>query len=132
MTRRRNPETALQCTVVEHLHVRGIPGLIYWHTPNGGYRSKSEAAIFKAMGVKAGVSDLLLFHAGRLYCLELKVQGGRLSEEQRAFITDMDHAGAHTALVTGVDAALATLEGWGLLKADLNMKGILRNLDAAE
>ena len=28
-----------------------------YHIPNGGYRSRIEAAIMKAMGVRAGVSD---------------------------------------------------------------------------
>jgi hypothetical protein len=89
---------------------------MFWHTPNGGYRSKYEAVTFKAMGVKAGVSDLILFHTGKLYCLEIKAKGGRASDEQLAFISDVDRAGAYTALATGLDACLATLEAWGLLK----------------
>ena len=116
MPRRRNPETAIQCTVVKHLHTRAVPGLMWWHTPNGGYRNKSEAVLLKAMGVKAGVSDLIFFHTGQLYCLEIKAQGGRASEEQLAFIADVDRAGACTALATGLDACRATLETWGLLK----------------
>jgi VRR-NUC domain len=113
---RRSPETAIQCTVVQHLNARAVPGLLFWHTPNGGYRSKYEAVTFKAMGVKAGVSDLILFHTGKLYCLEIKAKGGRASDEQLAFISDVDRAGAYTALATGLDACLATLEAWGLLK----------------
>lgn len=31
-----------------------------YHVPNGGKRSKSEAARFRAMGVKAGVPDIFL------------------------------------------------------------------------
>ena len=104
--------------------------MLYWHTPNGGFRSKSEAKLFKEMGVLAGVSDLLLFRSGKLYCLELKAQGGRASEEQLRFIADIDREGAYTALASGVDAALATLEAWGLLKPSVTMKGILQGLEA--
>jgi hypothetical protein len=125
MSRKRNPETAIQCTLVDHLKARGIPGLMWWHTPNEGYRTKSEAARLQAMGVLPGVSDLLLFHAGKLYCLELKAQGGRASEDQLAFVGAMDRAGAYTAIATGLDRALATLEAWGLLRGS-SVKDILR------
>lgn len=131
MSRKRTPETAIQCTVIQHLQVRGVPGLLYWHTPNGGYRSKTEAAMFKAMGVKAGVSDILLFHDHRLYCLEIKAQGGRASEEQLAFIADIDRAGAFTALATGLDACLATLEAWKLIRPNVTMRGIVDRLESA-
>ena len=125
MSRKRSPETAIQCTVIQHLQTRAVPGVIYFHTPNGGYRGKTEAAQFKAMGVLAGVSDLILFHAGKLYCLELKAQGGRATEEQMAFIQAMERQGAFTAIATGLDRALATLEAWGLLRGS-SVKDILR------
>jgi len=132
MSRRRNPETALQCTVVQHLLLRGVKGLVFFHVPNGGFRNKSEAALLKAMGTRAGVSDLILVHGGKFFALELKAQGGRASEEQLAFIADIDREGAYTALATGVDAALATLEAWGLIKPSVTMRGILENVEAAQ
>ena len=128
MTRRRNPETAIHCTIVQHLLLRGVKGLVFFHVPNGGFRNKSEAALLKAMGVHAGVSDLILVHGGKFFALELKAQGGRASEEQLRFIADIDREGAYTALATGVDAALATLETWGLLRPSVTMKGILQRL----
>lgn len=131
MTRRRNPETAIHCTVVQHLRSRGVAGMVWWHTPNGGYRSKSEGALFKAMGVRAGVADIVLFHQSKLYCLEIKAQGGRASEEQLGFISEIDRAGAYTALATGLDACLATLESWGLIKPSITMRGILEHVERA-
>lgn len=128
---KRTPEEALHCTVVQHLQIRGVPGLLFWHTPNGGYRTKSEASRFKAMGVRAGVSDLILFHRGRLFCLEIKAQGGRASEEQLAFIHEIDAAGAFTALATGLDACLATLESWGLIKPAVTMRDIAQRVASA-
>ncbi len=38
------------------------------HIPNGGARSKAEAGILKAMGVKAGMPDLVLPIATSKYC----------------------------------------------------------------
>lgn len=118
MTRRANPETAIQRAVVQHLHARGVPGLVFFHVPNGGYRSKVEAAQFKGMGVRAGVSDLILVHADKFYALELKAPGGRATAAQLEFISDIDRAGAFTALAEGLDAALRTLEAWGLLRGE--------------
>lgn len=112
----RRPEQKLQQTVVLHLQARGVPGLVFWHTPNGGRRTSVEGAIFKSMGVRAGVSDLILVRAGKIFALELKAEGGRATEAQMEFISDIDRAGAFTALVEGLDAALATLEAWGLLR----------------
>ncbi len=34
----RRPEQALQKAVVQHLRIRGVPGLVFFHVPNGGHR----------------------------------------------------------------------------------------------
>jgi hypothetical protein len=130
MARRKNPEAQIQRAVVQHLKTRGVPGLVYFHVPNGGSRGKVEASIFKAMGVRAGVSDLILVHESKIYALELKAEGGRASEAQMQFLSEIDRAGAYTAMPTGLDAALATLEAWGLLKPAVTMRTILQGLEA--
>lgn len=66
------------------------------HIPNGGKRSKSEAARFKAMGVKPGVSDIFLpvarggYHG--LY-IELKARDGRVSTKQKEFLESVRREG---------------------------------------
>lgn len=120
----KRPEQDIQRAVIQHLRQRGMPGIVYWHTPNGAfYGGKRNAkgvaiqgAIMSGLGVRAGVADLIAVHAGKIYALELKAPGGRASEAQMQFISDIDRAGAFTALVEGLDAALATLEAWGLLR----------------
>lgn len=116
--RRRSarPEDTIQRAVVQHLRMRGAPGLVFVHVPNGGKRKPIEAAIFKGLGVRAGASDLLLWHNSRSYALELKAEGGRATEAQLQFISDMNAAGAFACTVEGLDRALKTLETWGLLK----------------
>lgn len=60
------------------------------HIPNGGKRSKSEAARFKAQGVKAGVPDIFLpcarggYHG--LYIELKRTKGGKLSAAQKEWI----------------------------------------------
>lgn len=111
----RRPEDAIQKAIFQHIRARGAPGLVAWHTPNGGKRKPIEAAIFKSMGVRAGVSDIIAVHQGKIFALELKAEGGRPTETQLEFIADIGRAGAFTAIATGLNQALATMEAWGLL-----------------
>lgn len=63
-------------------------GVLWCHVPNGGKRTATEAKIFRGLGVKAGVPDLLVFTPPPAYwsvglAIELKrEQGGRVTEEQ--------------------------------------------------
>jgi hypothetical protein len=116
MRRRRSPEGAIQSAVFAHLRARGAPGLFAFHPANGGYRKPIEAAILKGLGVVAGVPDVIIIHNGRVFCLELKAEGGRATDKQLACIAALRDAGALCSIAEGLDAALATLEAWGLLK----------------
>lgn len=56
----------------------------YFHVPNGGLRSKREAARFAGMGVKSGIPDLvLLMPDGHVIFIELKVTGNYLQRTQK-------------------------------------------------
>jgi hypothetical protein len=55
--------------------------------------SKSRAGMLRACGHKAGVPDILLFHDGRTYGIELKFAKGRLSAVQKATHEKMTAAG---------------------------------------
>lgn len=113
---RQRPEQQVHRAVVQHLRQRGAPGVVFIHVPNGGKRKPIEAAIFKSLGVRAGASDLLLWHNRKSFALELKAQGGKPTEAQIEFLADMEKAGAFTCLAEGLDPALAALEEWGLLR----------------
>lgn len=132
MPRRNQPEAAIQKAVVQHLRARAVPGLCWFHVPNGGKRNPREAAIFKALGVKAGVPDLLLFHNHRFFALELKSTRGRMSPAQTDFMAQWRVAGGYFAQVNSLDMALRVLEGLGLLKPAVTMRSICEGLGAAE
>ena len=114
--RRRQPETQLQRAVLEHLRWRGVPGLFVFHYPAGGWRTPTEAAILKGLGVTPGIPDLLILHQGKLHALELKSARGRLTTVQAQTQHHMRVAGALTATAIGIDEALERLEAWGLLR----------------
>jgi len=112
----RRPEQQAHQALVMHLRQRGVPGLVFLHPANGGWRRPVEAAIFKSLGVRAGAPDLLIYYAGRSYALELKAPGGKATENQLKFLDDLDAAGVITCISEGLDAALSVLEAWGLLR----------------
>lgn len=126
--RRVQPETQIQRAVVDHLRARGVDGLVFWHTPNGAFYGAGKnfndkaarGAIMKRLGVRAGVSDIIAFHSGKLFCLELKAKGGRATEFQLQFLSDMDKQGAFTCCAEGLDQAVNILTAWGLLRFDRN------------
>ena len=82
---------------------------LIFHIPNGGARSKTEAARFKAEGVKAGVPDLFLpvprdtFHG---LFIELKrLRGGRVSDEQKTWIAALQAQGYRVEVCKGWKSA---------------------------
>ncbi len=87
-----------------------------FHCPNGGARRPIEGAILKGLGVVAGVPDIIAIKDGRTYGLELKAPGGRLSDNQLATHSAMLEAGVQVATADSLDAALALLEGWKILR----------------
>lgn len=89
------------------------------HIPNGGKRSKSEAARFKAQGVKAGVPDIFLpcarggYHG--LYIELKRTKGGKLSAAQKEWIDALRGQGYKVIVCYGFDEAreviISYLEG---------------------
>jgi hypothetical protein len=116
VSRRSQPEQAIQRAVVQHLQARAAPQTYWFHVPNGGSRRPIEGAMLKALGVRAGVPDMLLICNGRTYGLELKAENGRVTDAQRLAHEEMRAAGAAVAVAVGVDEALDVLRQWGLLR----------------
>jgi hypothetical protein len=115
-SRRRRPEQQLQRAVLQHLELRSAPNVYWFHVGNGGWRTPIEAKVFKSLGVKPGVPDLILIRGGKTYGLELKADKGRLTPVQATAHVLMRAAGAEVEVAVGIDAALRTLEAWRLLK----------------
>jgi hypothetical protein len=116
MRRRQRVEQGIHKAIVSHLKARAAPGVVFLHPANGMARSPIEGAILKGVGVAPGAPDLLLWHDGQSFALELKSETGRTSEEQLAMLDRLSKAGVFTAVAHGVDRALAVLESWQLLK----------------
>ena len=86
-----------QVALFREMHLRGCTDPRWrqaFAIPNGGLRSKRTAARLKAEGVKAGVPDIFLPVSVGIWSglfVEMKrTKGGRLSDEQREFINNLD------------------------------------------
>jgi hypothetical protein len=112
--RDRNAEAKRQAAIVEF--VRWVaPHIIVWAVPNGGYRTKAEAARLKWTGVLAGVLDLTLaLPAGRSAFWETKTPKGRLSDDQLAVIEQLKALGHSWAVVLSIDDARRELARLGI------------------
>ncbi len=88
-----------------------LPDGAAWTTLEpGGYRTKAEAGIAKARGVKAGWPDVLIVFKGRAVFFELKAPKGRLSAAQKAVHERLRLAGAVVYTVRSLDELAAFLE----------------------
>lgn len=118
-----NRETPLHKAAVAFL-LRALPGdACFFHCPNGGARDGFEAKILREMGVIAGVWDLMIFHGGRFFMIEMKppkcpITGaakGYLSPEQKGFRAVMERAGlAGAAVAYSVDDVERALRAFGI------------------
>lgn len=88
MARTSHPESKLQIQCVTWFRYQ-YPYLapLFFAVPNGGSRDKREAAIMKAEGITAGVSDLILnIPAGAYTQLDIEMKSGsRQSEAQKRY-----------------------------------------------
>lgn len=82
---------------------------LMYHIPNGGKRSASEAARFKAEGVKSGVPDIFLPvpRGGKhgLYIEMKRQKGGSVSDNQEDWIGKLREQGYQVEVCKGWEAA---------------------------
>jgi hypothetical protein len=86
--------------------------LVFFHIPNGGWRTKQSASKFKAMGVLPGVSDYFIVRKAGDYnglWLEFKTAKNSLSLAQKAFISAVQREGYKAQVVRSVKEAIQVI-----------------------
>lgn len=84
-----------------------------FHPPNGGKRSKAEAGLFKAQGVKAGVQDIFIdqprgaYHGLRIELKATPPHDAAVTDTQKGWALRSNAAGYHAVICKGFDAAVA-------------------------
>jgi VRR-NUC domain len=111
------PETRLQRDIRMYLRVRGYRSV---HVPNGSVLAgdATKRAIqmnaLKRDGLMPGFPDLLVYAPdGRVGHIEVKCEGGKVSETQKDVRRWMDEWGHKYAVCRSLEDVAETLEGWG-------------------
>jgi VRR-NUC domain-containing protein len=109
-----NAEARIQASIVEWARI-SAPDLLVFAVPNGGLRSKSEAARMKWTGTLAGVPDLAIIGpGGRAFFVEIKTPGGRLSDAQQTIVKRLILLGTPFAIARCIDDMRDAFKRWGL------------------
>lgn len=67
------------------------------------------------MGFRSGVSDIIIFHNERAYCLELKKPGGKQLDSQILFSKNVRKVGVEYGTAHDWDEVVWCLEKWNIL-----------------
>lgn len=116
------PEADLQIQVADLLRIQEAPrGFLFFSCANEAMgRAKTGAGIgrmarLKRMGLRSGVADLVIVKDGKVYFLELKSPGGRMSQKQEEFSIDAMEVGAFYGLASSFDMAVKILKSWQII-----------------
>lgn len=114
----RHNESRLQtaCVTWFRMKHRNLAKLIF-AVPNGGARSKIEAAIMRGEGVTAGVSDLILLVARGGFnglCIEMKTEsrGSRQSDDQKAWQALVEAQGYKYIVCRSLDQFMSEINNY--------------------
>lgn len=110
---RNHPEQDLQKTVAAFLDVSLPEDAVYTAINPVPGKSRAAAGLSKAMGMKAGILDILIVWRCGIYFIELKAKGGKTSKEQEQMIMRLSNAGAHCAVSNSLDGVVGHLITWG-------------------
>lgn len=121
-------EKQIQCAVAVILDKLGV---LWCHVPNEGKRNVISGARLRAAGMKRGVPDIfiysgvdnpeqkLLFENHRGVAIELKrTKGGRLTDHQKQWLSDLSDAGWYTATCHGYTDTIDLLKKLGFLNTE--------------
>jgi hypothetical protein len=112
--RDNNREAREQAGIVSYIRTVA-PDLVVFHVPNGGWRTGAEAARFRWLGVLAGIPDLCIVgRDGAVRFIEIKAQGGRLSEAQRVMRDRLVAMGVPYVVARSIDDVRRVFAIWGI------------------
>lgn len=115
-------ESVIQVSIVNYLSmICRQYGFLFFSVPNESITSGKTGKDFgrainlKKMGVLPGVSDLVIGHNGKMYCLEVKNENGKQSTRQKNFEQWCAECGIPYVLVRSVDDVHEALKEWGIV-----------------
>ncbi len=111
MARREDPELTLQKVVMRYLALALPKDAFMTAFPaEGGAGGFRRGQRMKASGLVPGCPDIWIVWSGRLFCIELKSDTGRVSDKQEACIAALSRAGVDTYICRSLDQVQLSLE----------------------
>lgn len=107
-------EQRFHIEVVQYLNIALTRATFFLHVANQRRCTPQEGALLKKLGLKAGVPDLILIHAGRAHGIELKSETGRVTPDQRATHEALRDAGVTVAVARTLQEVGDLLQAWGV------------------
>ena len=106
-------EAQLQTSIVQALQMRGAFAFSVPNEALGQIHARAghgRMAMLKAMGLRSGVSDLVVLLPGRVVFMEVKTATGRQSDAQRDFQALVTALGHQYAVVRSVEDAVHCID----------------------
>jgi len=120
-TKPTQSEDALHRAVVDYLN-RALPkDALLHHSPNEGLHKPQYRAKQLAKGMRPGWPDIQILYQGRLICIELKTQAGRVSRKQRGLHEEIVLAGGVVTIIRSLEEVEHFLSQLMSLKASLTL-----------
>ncbi len=122
MAKHKHTEVKVQIAIAQFLAWNEDSAIwTYFAVPNGELRDKVAAAKIKAMGGRAGVSDIVIDHKGRITYVEVKTDDGQMSKPQESWAFNCRKRGVEYHIVRSVDDMEGVLKHLGIpIKAKIS------------
>lgn len=119
MNKRNNPyykylgaEDKIQASIVQYLEYKH-PDILFFHPTNEGKRTTFERFKAKLLGIKSGVSDIIILDSSSGYngmAMEVKSEKGKLTENQKNFLEQCEKRNYYTCVVYSLEEAISHLD----------------------
>ena len=108
-------ESKIQRAIAGYLDV-ALPADSFWTAINPIPGKSIVAAVTsKAMGLKAGVPDILILHNSVTLWIEIKKEGGYLSKTQKSLHVDIECAGGNVYTARSIEDVQEILREWEII-----------------
>lgn len=120
-------ESTIQKQIIQYLSLISAGKFVFFSVPNESlgaamkmFKVPDKAqyplmAHFRAMGLLPGVSDLMILHDGKAYCMEVKTERGTQSQAQVRFESNVEKCGIPYEVVRSVGDVEYWLREWGVV-----------------
>jgi len=103
-------EAKIQAAIVQYLQILGI---FVFSVPNERKTSPQAMGRLISMGLRPGVSDLILWIGDKTIYMEVKTPKGRQSEAQKRFQKRCEESGRIYCVVHSLDEAMKVVDEYG-------------------